>query len=107
MRTRLPGTETWTDLLTCVTRKDFRPYLHPVYDAGGQPHTVPLGQVASITRQPSPAQIDHLDRQRVITLEANTHGRALNDVTLDIKAAFEKLNLPPGYTISEGGWMPR
>ena len=75
-----------------------------VYDAAGQPRTVPLGQVASIKRQPSPAQIDHLDRQRVITLEANTHGRALNDVTLDIKAAFENLTLPPGYTISEGGW---
>jgi HAE1 family hydrophobic/amphiphilic exporter-1 len=75
-----------------------------VYGADGEARTVPLGQVATITRRPSPAQIDHLDRQRVVTLEANTHGRPLNDVTLDIKAAFENLTLPPGYTIAEGGW---
>src|SRR5690606_20623756 len=75
-----------------------------VYDATGRARTVPLGQVARVTRQPAPAQIDHLDRQRVITLEANTHGRPLNSVTLDMKAALSKLNLPPGYSISEGGW---
>jgi HAE1 family hydrophobic/amphiphilic exporter-1 len=75
-----------------------------VYDANGAARTVPLGQVARVTRQPAPSQIDHLDRQRVITIEANTHGRPLNDVTLDIKAAFENLTLPPGYTIAEGGW---
>jgi HAE1 family hydrophobic/amphiphilic exporter-1 len=75
-----------------------------VFGADGTARTVPLGQVASIERRPAPAQIDHLDRERVIILEANTFGRPLNDVTLDIKAAFEQLNLPPGYSISEGGW---
>jgi HAE1 family hydrophobic/amphiphilic exporter-1 len=75
-----------------------------VYDSEGQPRTVPLGQVARVTRQPAPAQIDHLDRDRVITLEANTHGRPLNAVTLDLKAALANLTLPPGYTITEGGW---
>ncbi len=75
-----------------------------VFGADGRARTVPLGQVARIERRPAPAQIDHLDRERVIILEANTFGRPLNDITLDIKAAFENLTLPPGYTISEGGW---
>jgi HAE1 family hydrophobic/amphiphilic exporter-1 len=75
-----------------------------VYDSEGMPRTVPLGQVARITRQPAPAQIDHLDRERVITLEANTHGRPLNSVTVDMKAALANLALPPGYSITEGGW---
>lgn len=75
-----------------------------VYAADGSVRTVPLGQVARITRQPAPAQIDHLDRQRVITLEANTQGRALGAITTDMKAALSQLTLPPGYVITEGGW---
>jgi HAE1 family hydrophobic/amphiphilic exporter-1 len=75
-----------------------------VFGPDGTVRTVPLGQVARIERQPAPAQIDHLDRQRVVTLEANTYDRPLNDVTVDIKAALEHLTLPPGYLISEGGW---
>jgi HAE1 family hydrophobic/amphiphilic exporter-1 len=75
-----------------------------IYAADGTVRTVPLGQVASITRQPAPGQIDHLDRQRVVTLEANTEGRDLGSITLDVKAQLDKLTLPPGYTITEGGW---
>ena len=75
-----------------------------VYGADGTPRTVPLGQVARITRQPAPGQIDHLDRSRVVTLESNVHGRPLNDVTMGIKQVLSKLELPPGYEISEGGW---
>ncbi len=76
-----------------------------VMDASGQVRTVPLGQVARISTETAPAQIDHLDRSRVITLEANTYGRPLNDITMDMKAALQKgLTMPPGYGITEGGW---
>jgi HAE1 family hydrophobic/amphiphilic exporter-1 len=75
-----------------------------VYAADGSVRTVPLGQVARITRQAAPGQIDHLDRQRVVTLEANTFGRPLGAITTDVKAALANLTLPPGYTITEGGW---
>ena len=47
-----------------------------VIGSDGKQHTVPLGHVARITLERAPAQIDHLDRSRVITLEANTYGRA-------------------------------
>lgn len=70
----------------------------------GSVRTVPLGQVARISRETAPAQIDHLDRSRVITLEANVFGRPLSDVTADMKAAVATLSLPPGYSITEGGW---
>ncbi len=75
-----------------------------VYGADGAARTVPLGQIASISRQPAPGQIDHLDRSRVVTLEMNIHDRPLNDVTMDLKAALASLDLPPGYEIAEGGW---
>jgi HAE1 family hydrophobic/amphiphilic exporter-1 len=70
----------------------------------GRPHTVSLGQVAHIKLETAPAQIDHLDRTRVVTLEANTEGRPLNDVTTDLKTKLAGIAFPPGYGLSEGGY---
>ena len=70
----------------------------------GAAHTVPLGQVARITLQRAPAQIDHLDRTRVITLEANTQGAPLSAVTTMMKAKLAAITFPPGYAVTEGGW---
>ncbi|HXE81647.1 MAG TPA: efflux RND transporter permease subunit [Vicinamibacterales bacterium] len=70
----------------------------------GRPSTIPLAQVARITPAIGPARIDHLDRDRVINVEANTEGRPLSDVIADITAAInEKITIPPGYTLSQGG----
>ena len=68
------------------------------------PVTVPLGQVASITRELGPAQINHLDRERVINVEANTEGRPLSEVVGDITTRIEEsVRMPVGYTLSFGG----
>jgi HAE1 family hydrophobic/amphiphilic exporter-1 len=70
----------------------------------GVPSTIPLGQVARVTASVGPARIDHLDRERVITVEANTEGRPLSDVVNDIMARVsETVTLPPGYSLSQGG----
>jgi hydrophobic/amphiphilic exporter-1 (mainly G- bacteria), HAE1 family len=66
--------------------------------------TIPLGQVARVSPSIGPARIDHLDRERVITIEANTEGRPLSDVSNAIMARVrEHVPLPPGYTLTEGG----
>ncbi|HET9133327.1 MAG TPA: efflux RND transporter permease subunit [Gemmatimonadales bacterium] len=65
--------------------------------------TLPLGQVARITTELAPGQIDHLDGTKVITLGANTQGRALGEVSAGIRAKLDSLNFPPGYGILEGG----
>jgi len=75
-----------------------------VIGSDGRQQTVPLGHVARITLERAPAQIDHLDRSRVITLEANTKGLALNDVTAGMKARLATIDFPPGYVMTEGGW---
>jgi HAE1 family hydrophobic/amphiphilic exporter-1 len=68
------------------------------------PAMIPLGQVARVQTSIGPARIDHLDRERVITVEANTQGRALTDVVNDIMARVnERVKLPPGYVITQGG----
>jgi hydrophobic/amphiphilic exporter-1 (mainly G- bacteria), HAE1 family len=66
--------------------------------------TIPLGQVARVSPAIGPARLDHLDRERVITIEANTDGRPLNEVS---NAIMERVRanvpLPPGYALTEGG----
>ena len=77
----------------------------PLFVAGPQgTATIPLGQVARVTPSIGPARIDHLDRDRVITIEANTEGRPLSDVANAIMARVQQnVPLPPGYTLTEGG----
>ncbi|HKO15189.1 MAG TPA: efflux RND transporter permease subunit [Gemmatimonadaceae bacterium] len=70
---------------------------------GGAPETLPLGQVASIRESAGPAIIDHLDRELVVNVEANTSGRASGDVTRDIEARLAAITLPPGVRVTMGG----
>ena len=66
------------------------------------PAVVPLGQVATITPSTGPAQIDHLNRTRVVTIGANVEG-TLGDVTQRVQRELRSLRLPPGYQIVSGG----
>jgi HAE1 family hydrophobic/amphiphilic exporter-1 len=68
-----------------------------------RPTTIPLGQVARISPSIGPARIDHLDRERVVTIQANTEGRPLSDVINDITARVQNVGLPAGYSITQGG----
>jgi HAE1 family hydrophobic/amphiphilic exporter-1 len=70
---------------------------------GGQALTVPLGQVATISRELGPAQINHLDRERVINVEANTQGRPLSEVVGDITTRLDSVQIPAGYQVTFGG----
>ena len=75
-----------------------------VTGADNSPVAIPLGQVASIVPSIGPARIDHLDRERVISVQANTQGRPLSEVIANITAAIDAgVELPPGYTLRQGG----
>src|SRR6188768_3169494 len=66
--------------------------------------SIPLGQVARVTPSIGPARIDHLDRDRVIIVEANTENRALSAVVGDTMARVQQaVTFPAGYTLSQGG----
>ena len=69
----------------------------------GRPATLPLGQVATISQGMGPAQIDHLDRDKVVIIQANVAGRPLTQVTNEIQAGLARFSLPPGYEITYGG----
>jgi HAE1 family hydrophobic/amphiphilic exporter-1 len=70
---------------------------------GGGTTTIPLGQVATITRTLGPAVINHLDRDRVISVQANTSGRPLGEVMRDINARVARMQLPAGVRMTTGG----
>ncbi len=67
------------------------------------PTTIPLGQVATISSSVGPAIISHLDRDNVVTVEANTAGRSLDNVLRDIDGRLAGLTLPAGVTMTQGG----
>jgi HAE1 family hydrophobic/amphiphilic exporter-1 len=71
---------------------------------GGDETSIPLGQVARVTPSIGPARIDHLDRDRVIVVQANTENRPLSAVVGDTMARVQNaIIFPPGYTLSQGG----
>jgi HAE1 family hydrophobic/amphiphilic exporter-1 len=71
---------------------------------GAGPRVVPLGQVAAVREGLGPAQINHLDRERYVAIEANVQGSSLSEVMAGIDARLAaELKLPPGYTLRKGG----
>jgi hydrophobic/amphiphilic exporter-1 (mainly G- bacteria), HAE1 family len=64
---------------------------------------VPLGQVATVRQALGPAQIDRLDRERVINVQANTQDRPLTNVVADIEQRLAAVPFPTGYRITQGG----
>jgi HAE1 family hydrophobic/amphiphilic exporter-1 len=71
--------------------------------ATGVPTVLPLSQVATITPGTGPAQIDHADRARVVTVGANTEGVALGDVIAGVQQRLQDFRMPEGYEIVAGG----
>jgi len=67
------------------------------------PVAIPLGQVADVTLTRGPASIDHLNRERVIAVEANARGLPLSAVLEGIQDALAAEPLPAGVTLSQGG----
>jgi len=67
------------------------------------PSLIPLGQVATIRRSVGPTQIDHLDRDKIVTVGANIEGRSLSEVSADINKVVRGLRFPPGVELSQGG----
>jgi HAE1 family hydrophobic/amphiphilic exporter-1 len=64
---------------------------------------VKLKNVAQIRREAGPFEIERLNRQRVVKVEASTFGHSLGEVTRDIRRELAKLELPLGVTVSFGG----
>ncbi|MEJ0038220.1 MAG: efflux RND transporter permease subunit [Gammaproteobacteria bacterium] len=70
---------------------------------GGSNMLVPLEQIANITMDKGPAQIQHLSGKRTITVSANVQGRSAGEVTDDAKKLAAAIDFPNGFGVSLGG----
>ncbi|MCS7228637.1 MAG: efflux RND transporter permease subunit [Candidatus Kryptonium sp.] len=66
-------------------------------------NVIKIKDVARIYEAYSPIEIQHRDRQRIITVGANVEGRALGDVTRDLQERISKIDIPPGVEIRFAG----
>jgi len=69
---------------------------------GGR-NLIPLNQVAGAESGSAPSNIRRRDLLREIRISANTQGRSLGDVTNDIKARVNGMNLLSGMSVSYTG----
>ena len=69
----------------------------------GVPTTAPLGQVADVKQGVGPAVIRHLNRDKVVSVEFNTSGRSMGEVTNDAFARMLALQPPPSIRVEKGG----
>ena len=69
----------------------------------GAPTTAPLGQVATVTAGVGPAVINHLNRDKVVSVEFNTSGRSMGEVTADALARMQAIPHPPDIRVDKGG----
>jgi HAE1 family hydrophobic/amphiphilic exporter-1 len=72
-------------------------------NADGSMRTVRLAQVAEVRDSTGPTQINRRDLNRESEITANTSGRALGEVSADIRALLDATPLPPGYSYRFGG----
>ncbi|HLZ27127.1 MAG TPA: efflux RND transporter permease subunit [Chloroflexota bacterium] len=73
----------------------------PILTPGGA--TIRLGDVAQVNAVSGPTQVDRRDRQRAYTVSAGVSGRTTGAVSADVQAGIDKLNVPAGYQVSQGG----
>ena len=79
------------------------PLVVPRGGPGGGPAMISLEQVATVENTLGPSQIDHLDREKVVVVGFNTHGRSLGEIMTDVNRIRESMKLQPGYEIAVGG----
>jgi len=78
------------------SRREALPSL-PISRSGGPP--VLLSQVARIEEVRGPAQIDRVNRERVITISGSLQGRSLGEVSAQVRRLLAQLPVPAGYSV--------
>lgn len=64
---------------------------------------VPLREVATVTTEPGPNQINRENGKRRVVASANVRGRDLGSFVADVQARMSEVAMPPGYWLDYGG----
>ncbi|MET3924038.1 efflux RND transporter permease subunit [Devosia sp. 2618] len=77
----------------------------PITQSGatGSNSMIRLDQVARIVQSEGPGEILRKDLSRQVSVTANLSGVGLGDVTAQVQAAIDSIEMPTGYRITQGG----
>lgn len=64
---------------------------------------IPLKNIARITREFGPIEIDRKNQSRMIKVEAGIYGKSLGEVAKDVMREIKKIHIPEDVYITEGG----
>lgn len=64
---------------------------------------IPLEQVAKVSIEKGPVQINRENQERVVTVTSQILGRDLRSIVLDIEEKLKEYELPQGYSYNIGG----
>ncbi len=101
---RPEGTRGWD--VTVILNPDARQRVEQVTEISiltPKGTTVRLGQIAHIGATNGATQVDRRDRQRSVYVTAGASGRAVGDVSREIQSQLDRLQVPAGYRIAQGG----
>ncbi len=65
--------------------------------------SIPLSNIAEATIQPGPLSIERKDKQRVVKVEADLHGRPLGDAVKEVKEVLRQIHKPKDVRVEIGG----
>jgi HAE1 family hydrophobic/amphiphilic exporter-1 len=73
------------------------------YGAGGRSGVVALGQIATVSLQPSQVKVTRIGGQPAVTISADIISQNTGTVSNDLQNKINALNLPSSITVSYGG----
>ncbi|MEY8764864.1 MULTISPECIES: efflux RND transporter permease subunit [Clostridium] len=65
--------------------------------------SIPLNEIATISRADSPQSISRQNRQDAVTISANIQGKTLGEINKVLSKKLKSFSLPEGYEIKFGG----
>ena len=69
----------------------------------GTPKVVALSQFADVVQSTGANQINRRNLTREVAINANTYARSVGEVSTDIRAILDGIQMPPGYRYEFGG----
>lgn len=64
---------------------------------------IKLKNIATITEELEPMEIERKGQERIVKVEARTYGRPLGQIASDIKAELTEIDIPEGISVGFGG----
>ncbi len=62
-----------------------------------------LSELGEVTLEPSLTEINRRDKERIVSITADTQGGNASEITKELQSRIEKIDMPNGYRVDYGG----